>query len=222
MRRRGKFIVLEGLDGSGKTTQAKMLVEKMRSAGHKVHQCFQPSGGPIGVLIRENFFQRKKVNPDVILYLILADRFDHLENEIIPALEREEVVVCDRYILSTLAYQSKWLNEWQSRELKFIARASRDRVVTPDVTIFIDVLDEERMRRMAERKGQDVYELDFHQRRVANNYKFILDYNVDLKLNLPQNIRVVSGEGTPEEVLSRVSPLVGQVIFNGQDRSLSL
>jgi dTMP kinase len=124
------FIVLEGPDGSGTTTHAAMLAEKLQGQGKKILLTAEPSSGPIGLGIRESL-KRGGLSPEALQTLFVEDRAWHLENEILPALRGGKVVICDRYISSTFAYgealglEKEWLRS---------ANASFRR---PDVLIFL-------------------------------------------------------------------------------------
>ena len=111
----GRFIVFEGLDGAGTTTQAKMLAERVQQKGRSVYVAHQPSEGPVGLLIRQILAGRAAtpqadgklgvVDERGMALLFAADRLDHLASQIEPRLARGEGVILDRYTLSSLAYQ---------------------------------------------------------------------------------------------------------------------
>ena len=103
----GKLIVLEGIDGSGTTTQARLLCEWLAGRGVAVHLTREPSDGPVGRLIREILHgAHAPVAGDTMALLFAADRVDHLSREVLPALDRGTHVVTDRYYHSSLAYQA--------------------------------------------------------------------------------------------------------------------
>src|SRR6267142_4322542 len=111
----GRFIVFEGLDGAGTTTQARLLAERLQKQGRSVYLAHQPSEGPVGLLIRQVLAGRAAtpqsdgklgmVDERVMALLFAADRLDHLGSQIEPRLARGEDVILDRYTLSSLAYQ---------------------------------------------------------------------------------------------------------------------
>src|SRR5579864_7294663 len=109
--KRGLFIVLEGLDGAGTTTQLVRLAERLRRAGERVVATAEPTDGPIGALIRQALRRRlvhrdgRALTDESLALLFAADRVDHVAGEIEPALARGQHVLCDRYVLSSLAYQ---------------------------------------------------------------------------------------------------------------------
>lgn len=103
---RGRFIVLEGIDGSGKTEQTRGLAEWLRGRGHRVMATREPTDGPFGRRYRAWARGEIEATPDEVLAFFLEDRREHLKTVVRPALERGELVVCDRYVASTLAYQA--------------------------------------------------------------------------------------------------------------------
>jgi len=117
MSGKGFFICLEGLDGCGKTTQAKMLVRNLQKSYNAVYTA-EPSRGKIGTFIKKHCLHgKKRVSSVVEALLFAADRFEHIESEILPALKMGKIVVSDRYVYSSLAYQGatglslEWINK---------------------------------------------------------------------------------------------------------------
>ncbi len=179
-RTRGRFVVFEGIDGSGTTTQASRCADWLRSAGHGVHPTREPTGGPIGTMIRQVLAGRmvsrgtkgeEPVDPATIALLFAADRLDHIQNEINPRLAAGDVVLCDRYVLSSLAYQAVEV------DLRFV-RAINEHAIAPDLTIFLRVRPETAMDRIAAtRNSRDVFETLAFQRKVAARYdELITEY----------------------------------------------
>ena len=106
MREEGTFVCLEGLDGCGKTTQTRVLVERLRKMGYAAVSTAEPSRGRIGKFIRKCCLHSdKRLSPVVEALLFAADRFEHVNNEVVPALKGGKIVVSDRYVYSSLAYQ---------------------------------------------------------------------------------------------------------------------
>ncbi len=103
---RGSFLVLEGIDGSGKSEQSRRLAAWLAARGHRVVSTREPTDGPFGRRYREWARGDFEATPDEVLALFLEDRREHLKLVVRPALERGEIVVCDRYRDSTLAYQA--------------------------------------------------------------------------------------------------------------------
>lgn len=182
-KRRGRFIVLEGIDGSGTTTQLKLVTEWLERRGELVHATREPTDGPLGLILRQILRGRlvatphvaqhdlkpQPMDPGAVALLFAADRLDHLQNEIVPHLEAGRNVVCDRYVLSSLAYQSV------ETDLRFV-RNINEKALTPDLTIFLRVRAEVAMARIdASRSQKDSFEQLPIQKRVAANYDKILE-----------------------------------------------
>src|SRR5512144_1571986 len=142
----GLLLVMEGLDGCGRPTHAKLLAEAIRGRGAPVVLTCEPSSGPIGILIRQAL-QRRLPGPEAttprhldwttMALLFAADRMDHLASAIIPALRAGSVVISDRYDLSSLAYQSVTAHGG-SDPVPWI-RTLNARALRPDLTLVIDV-----------------------------------------------------------------------------------
>ncbi len=169
MRKKGTFICIEGLDASGKTTQARRLVRELRRRGFKAVYTTEPSPGEIGKFIRTYILQRKRRVPIAVEALLFAvDRVDHLERRVKPALEEGKIVVSDRYVYSSLAYQGA-----AGLDLNWIEEINRS-VVTPDLAIYLDVPPEVVVKRI--RRKKSVMERLEVQRKVRKVYmKFVED-----------------------------------------------
>jgi dTMP kinase len=164
--RAGKFIVIEGIDGAGTTTQARLLSEWIVSGNRMCRLTSEPSQGPIGLLLRRILSGRERTpSNDAISLLFAADRVDHLDSEVLPSLRAGVQVVSDRYYHSSFTYQSLQGNlEW-IRELNSNAR-------TPDVTYILDLpanLAAERRRR--DRTSEELYEQDSVQQKLEEAYR---------------------------------------------------
>jgi dTMP kinase len=147
VKQKGVFLCVEGLDGCGKTTQAKLLVAKLGKSHNAIYAA-EPSCGKIGTFIRENcLYGEKRLSSTVEALLFAADRADHVEHEILPALNDGKVVVCDRYVYSSLAYQGAtglsldWIREINTPALR------------PDLAIFLDVNPKTAMQRLKPEKS---------------------------------------------------------------------
>jgi len=163
MAKRGTFICIEGIDSSGKTTQARRLASNLRRKGFNAVYTTEPSSGKVGRLIRRYVLDRKKRVPIALEALLFAaDRVDHVETEIKPALENGKVVVCDRYVYSTLAYQGA-----AGLDLKWIEVINRFTLV-PDLALFLDVPPEVVVGRL--KRKRSVMETPQNQQRVREVY----------------------------------------------------
>ena len=170
----GRFVVLEGLDGAGTTTQAARLAERLRAAGRRVHLTAEPSAGPVGALIRQvlrgrvggGAGGRGPFSGAALALLFAADRLDHLDTEVLPKLEAGIDVVCDRFTPSSVAYQGLTLGDmdWVEALNREAARA--------DSVIFLRVRPEVALRRRhAASVDREIFEVDAFQRGVASTYE---------------------------------------------------
>jgi dTMP kinase len=164
------FIVFEGIDGSGKSTQVKLLSDKLKKEGQKVYTTFEPTDSPIGSLIRNIFSKRIVADDKTIAGLFIADRLDHLLNEtngILKKLNEGYTVISDRYYFSSYAYHSvhvpmKWVIESNSLSSE---------ILKPDLNIYIDISPELSMARLLNgRNSIDLYETVENLRIVRKNY----------------------------------------------------
>jgi len=167
VEKKGVFICIEGLDASGKTTHAHRLVRNLRRKGFDAVYTTEPSRGEIGRFIRTYILQRKRRVPSVVEAVLFAvDRVDHVEKEIKPALENGKIVVSDRYVYSSLAYQGA-----AGLDLKWIEEINR-LALPPDLAIYIDVPPEAVVKRI--RRKKSVMERLETQRKVRKVYmKFV-------------------------------------------------
>jgi dTMP kinase len=179
----GRFIVVEGIDGAGSTTIVDELVKQQRAARRAVHRTCQPSTGPIGALIRQVLGGRVVVPSEfgprspgwaTMALLFASDRLDHLEAEVLPLLRDGVSVICDRYDLSSLAYQSATSSadnaEETARVVQWIRELNRH-ARRPDLTIILDVDAERAAQRRRQRGGgRDLYEDPELQTRLAAEY----------------------------------------------------
>ncbi len=165
---KGKFIVLEGIDGCGKTTHAKLLAQWLTEKGHSVLHTKEPSRGPIGLLLRD--YLKKDSLPLIDALLFTADRAEHLEKEVKPALEEGKIVVCERYVYSTIAYQvAQGLDKTWLTELNAFA-------IKPDLTILLDLASEVSVKRTSTKEKFETLEFLTKVRKnylaLANEEKF--------------------------------------------------
>ena len=164
MSKKGAFICIEGLDASGKTTHARRLVRELKQRGFKAMYTTEPSPGEIGKFIRTYILQRKKRVPGAVEALLFAvDRVVHLEQRVKPALQKGKIVVSDRYVYSSLAYQGA-----AGLDLNWIEEINRS-AVSPDLAIYIDVSPEILIKRMKWRKKSVMEKLQV-QRKVQQVY----------------------------------------------------
>lgn len=203
---RGFFLSFEGTEGSGKTTQMRILVERLRHLGYAVTANQEPGATTIGTQIRRILLDpaHNEMAPMTELLLMFASRAQAAAEIILPALQRGEIVISDRFTDSTLAYQG------EARRLGFETVLETHRLalgsLLPNLTVCVAIdvkTGLARAHKRNERSDQDANEarldqqsLEFH-RRVANGYRKIA------KLE-PQRFQIISGEGSPEEVANRI------------------
>lgn len=168
-----KLVVLEGLDGAGTTTQARRLAEALAANGRRCHVTREPSDGPIGRLIREmltggHAIADQAIDQATFGLLFAADRVDHLQREIEPALAAGAIVISDRYYHSSLAYQGT------GAARAWIATLNQ-RARRPDLTLFLRVAPEvAAARRVAAGRTEELFEALAMQRRVAAGYDAVM------------------------------------------------
>jgi len=171
-RKSGLFVVLEGLDGAGTTTQARLLAEALRKSGRQVHATAEPSRGPVGSLVRQVLARRvtgggaDPFDPFALALLFAADRLDHVASEIAPKVRAGMCVVCDRFTLSSLAYQAV-----TTSDLDWVDRVN-GMALSPDLTVFLRVRAAVAFRRrLAETADREIFEVRAFQRKVAEGYE---------------------------------------------------
>ena len=163
MKGKGLFICIEGLDASGKTTHAHRLVRDLQKRGFDAIYTTEPSAGEIGKFIRTYVLERRKRVPSVVEALLFAvDRVNHVEKEIKPALQEGKIVVSDRYVYSSLAYQGA-----TGLDIKWIEKIN-ELALPPDLAIYINVPAEIVVRRLRGRRS--VMEKLKIQRKVREAY----------------------------------------------------
>jgi dTMP kinase len=169
---RGVFIVLEGIDGCGSTTQTALLAEALRERGHAVTATAEPSRGAVGRLIRQALSGTDSAvafDWAAMALLFAADRLHHVQEVITPALQAGHVVVCDRYDLSSVAYQSATAREREAMVpwIQSLNRFAR----RPDLTLVLDIdADLAEQRRRARGGPEEIFEKRDLQRRLADLY----------------------------------------------------
>jgi len=168
VKKKGIFICIEGLDGSGKTTHAYRLVRNLQKRGFDAVYTTEPSEGEIGKFIRASVLQGKKRVPRVVEALLFAvDRVEHLEKDVKPALREGKVVVSDRCVYSSLAYQGA-----AGLDLEWIEEINRF-ALPPDLALYIDVPPEVVVKRI--RRKKSIMERLETQRRVKEIYMKFVD-----------------------------------------------
>lgn len=147
---KGCFIVFEGIDGAGKGVQVTELAKKLRKDRYQLTTTREPtSNRPIGKLILKILYNSETVSDEALALLFAADRADHTKNKIVPARNRGAIVISDRYVYSSYAYQTKGMNT--EIDLEWIKTINKC-IIKPDIVIFLDIPPEEGLNRL--QKGQ--------------------------------------------------------------------
>lgn len=162
------FVALEGIDGSGTTTQCAAIATRLRALGHEVLATAQPSTGPLGAAARSMLASHTPKSPQHASTLALsfaADRLHHHDHCIAPALAKGAIVLCDRYLLSSWAYQGLDLPlEW--------VQSINQRAPWPDLTLLLDIDAGVAHQRVQQRRGtKEIYDQLELQERLAQSYR---------------------------------------------------
>ncbi len=190
---KGKFIVFEGIDGSGKSTQIQLLNEKLTKRSTYAYLTCEPSNRPIGQLIRKILHKEIQTTNDVLAGLYFSDRLDHLKNAedgILQKLEEGIMVISDRYYMSSLAYNSLNSSIFWVFELNKICMET----LRPDLTIYLDLSVEESLSRIkVGRESEELFDKNDVLKRVKSNYEEAI------KLLSPQEkIITINADQDPE------------------------
>lgn len=191
-RKRGRFIVLEGIDGSGTTTQLGRAVAFVESLGAKAVATQEPSRGPVGLLLRQALLGQltmpdgSRMEGRTMALLFAADRRDHLQREIEPNLAAGTTVISDRYLMSSLAYQA------EEADRDWVAELARG-IPRPDLTVLLDLpIEVAARRREAAGRPVERYDADSYLARVASNYRMLAKQD--------PTATVLDGGGSVDEV----------------------
>ncbi|MEW6522845.1 MAG: dTMP kinase [Bacillota bacterium] len=199
---RGRLIVLEGIDGSGITTQAQALGSWLSSQGHPVLVTKEPTCGPVGKLLRQALSGDLHLDEATVALLFAADRHEHVSREVLPALEQGIHVISDRYYLSSLAYQSSGLKARWLAELN-------THCPRPDLTVFLDVPSRVALARVHRRGAAlEIYEQQDTLERVRSRYHGL----IQAFSRAGDHVRVVDGADAPSEVTGRLARLAGDLL----------
>jgi dTMP kinase len=174
----GRFIVMEGLDGAGTTTQAGLLADALSKSGRDVVRTAEPSGGPVGTMIRQ-MLARRVVQPsgapidrETLALLFAADRLDHLASLVVPALERGADVISDRYYPSSFVYQGD-IDGSDEFDISWV-RELNSRARVPDLIFFFEIPVEVSLERLGTRAQRDIYETREKLARLETRYAEVI------------------------------------------------
>lgn len=205
--RKGLFITVEGTDGSGKTTQIKLMEEYIRNKGYEVVLTREPGGTRISEAIRDLILNPS--NTDIVplteMILYAASRAQHVCEVIKPAVNEGKVVICDRFVDSSYAYQGCG----RGVDLKLVADVNRVAIdgMVPDITFFLDIDPKVALQRRINSTGADRIEqekMDFHMR-VYEAYK-------RMALLYSDRIKTINATQTIEEISSQINDCLAELI----------
>lgn len=192
---KGNFIAFEGIDGSGKSTQINILAERLRKKGNYCYTTMEPTNSPIGSLIHQIMMGRIKTDNKVIAGLFVADRLDHLLNDvdgIVDKINEGTTVITDRYYFSSYAYHSVDMPmEWVIG-----ANEQSSNILRPTITVFIDVDPDIAVERIAKNRfHQELFEKKSRLVKVRENY-----IKAFKRLEEEENYVVINGNQSPEAI----------------------
>jgi len=190
------LVNLEGIDGCGKSTQSKLLREKLEGEGEKVIILKEPTKRPHGQKLWDVLHGKRKASNEEILELFVLDRKQHVEEKIQPSLDNGAVVLMDRYYYSSMAYQvAGGIDVEEIREKHIFAPK-------PDVVLIFDLPVSVALERVKGHSDADEFEKEEHLEKVREAY---------LDLENDPLVRIVDATGTPEEIFGNVWRLVSEV-----------
>ena len=197
--RKSKFIVFEGIDGSGKSTISNLLFEKLNSKFGNIYRTSEPTDSPIGSVIRNILNKRIVSDEKTIGALFLADRLDHIQNPvtgILNYLKKGINVISDRYYYSSYAYHvPSFSMDWLINANKICADLLR-----PDIVFYLDISVEESLKRLGNsRQFHDLFETKEKIEQVTKNYKEAIK-----REGKKDNVVIIDGNRSVQEIIEDV------------------
>ncbi len=204
----GRFITFEGIEGCGKTTQARLLAQKLRDLGLSVVLTREPGGTPIAERIREVLLDSNNTEmaDETEMFLYLASRAQHAAERVLPALTRGDWVICDRFGDSTVCYQG-WGGGLDIELIHSLNRvATQDR--EPDMTFVLDIDVETGLLRA---RGSDAAGDRMEQKAIEYHQK-VREGFLDLARTAPDRVKIIDGRREVEEIAEEIFRLVKPLI----------
>jgi dTMP kinase len=198
---RGLFVIFEGIDGSGKTTQIRRFVDRLRAAGRTVVETVEPGGTPIGVQIRRVLLdpENHELSPTAELLLYFASRAQNVDQLIRPALDRGDIVVCDRFTDSTIVYQGagRGLGKDVVGELHRIACGT----LQPDITVYLDIDLETSLERAHARNREQTHLRESRlEQESVQFHEAVREAYLALAAAEPRRFRVIDARHDPDAI----------------------
>lgn len=213
---KGKFITFEGIDGSGKSTQMRMLADELRDSGIDVLITREPGGTALGRSLRAAFLETKEtVAPMAELLSFAADRAQHVEYLIKPALAEGKTVISDRYADATFAYQGAGRGFAEDKVNQVIELATGG--LRPDLTLFFDITVEEAVKRMAVRDENHTKKNRMDEE-TAEFYTRVRDAYLDIAKLEPHRFRIINAMGPMKEINAEVLEIVENFLRESQEK----
>ncbi|MBA2333682.1 MAG: dTMP kinase [Pyrinomonadaceae bacterium] len=203
---RGQFITFEGIDGSGKSTQLRMLAGELRQRSVDVITTREPGGTPLGRRLREAFLETEEtVAPIAELLLFAADRAQHVEFLVKPALGEGRVVISDRFADATFAYQGAGRGFPEATVNQIIELATGG--MKPDLTLFFDISVENALKRMRSRSetGERINRMDVE---TADFYTNVRSAYLAIAEREPMRFRIIDANGSVAEIQAAVVEII--------------
>ncbi len=197
------FIVFEGIDGSGKSTLIKNIAEKLESVNEKVHITSEPTSFNVGKEIRTLLKSGSDSDAShrIMALLFAADRLNHIENDVFPAVKRGKIVLCDRYKLSSMAYQSV------RNEMSWVESLNKF-AVNPDLTFFISVSVDNALKRIDSRlETREIFEKRDFLEKIDANYDFLIK-----KYKREMSVEILDGNDSAEVIAEKAWFIIQKMI----------
>lgn len=210
MDKKGLFIVFEGIDGSGKSTQLQLLADRLEAAGHSCFLTREPTDSVFGKLLRDVLTRKVKADNRVLAPLFAADRMDHIlreEDGLQAVLARGKVILCDRYYFSNYAYQST------SLPLSYVIAVNEPcaEMMRPDLTFFIDVSPKTAMERIrAGREQTELFEKEEILRATREQYRKAFE-----AVRERENVKIIDGDRTTSEIADEIFAIIVDELPDG-------
>lgn len=208
---RGKFITFEGIDGSGKSTQLRMLAGELRFRGLDVLTTMEPGGTPLGRRLREAFLETEEnVAPLAELLLFAADRAQHVNLLIKPALAEGKIIISDRYADATFAYQGAGRG-FPEKTVNQIIKLATDGL-KPDLTLFFDISVNRAILRTNSRNEKGIERKNRMDSETTEFYERVREAYLKIAKKESKRFRIVDANGSVEEIKAVVLEIVSQFL----------